>query len=341
MTPMFGKNAVVFSSDNTYATYLGVAIKSLIENSSAQENYDIVIFDGGISQHRKDQLLSLAERRSNISVRFFDIISYTKDIAKDFYSSAQSNLQYISIATFYRFFISDIFAAYEKVLYADCDLVFVDDVNKVFCHELDDAYLGVVHDAAFSGEKINPFMLKHVKETLKLQDFHNYFNAGVLLFNQKRLKGVNFSQRCMDKLREIPDLILMDQDVLNLVCENKVKYLDRKWNVQWEVLNSDFTSPKVAEMAIIHYISGQKAWNAPHLRYAEYFWKYARLCPFYEEILFKEYKNSMRLIKDRDFIKKRFTFYRILEKITFGNLRRKYSDLKKKYKYQLKEIASY
>ena len=34
---------VVFSSDNGYALYLGVCIRSLIANSSSNHNYDIVI----------------------------------------------------------------------------------------------------------------------------------------------------------------------------------------------------------------------------------------------------------------------------------------------------------
>ena len=45
VSPAFDKNniPVVFATDNNFVPYLGVTIKSLVENSSEENNYDIVI----------------------------------------------------------------------------------------------------------------------------------------------------------------------------------------------------------------------------------------------------------------------------------------------------------
>ncbi|MDR2107163.1 MAG: hypothetical protein LBO73_01410, partial [Holosporaceae bacterium] len=53
--PAFGGNSVsvVFGSDDNYAMYLTVALRSLIDNSSRNRKYDVWILDGGISEDKR------------------------------------------------------------------------------------------------------------------------------------------------------------------------------------------------------------------------------------------------------------------------------------------------
>lgn len=44
---------ITFSSDDNYALYLGVCIKSPIEHASSLNHYEIFIIDGGINENHK------------------------------------------------------------------------------------------------------------------------------------------------------------------------------------------------------------------------------------------------------------------------------------------------
>ena len=53
---------IVFSSDNNYAQYMGVAICSIFENKKVGYLIDIYVLDGGISEDNKSKLKVLEDR---------------------------------------------------------------------------------------------------------------------------------------------------------------------------------------------------------------------------------------------------------------------------------------
>ena len=67
LKPAFNRNniPVALSSDNNYASYLAVTIKSIIANASAKYNYDIVILEKSISDIYKKLILKMIMRILN------------------------------------------------------------------------------------------------------------------------------------------------------------------------------------------------------------------------------------------------------------------------------------
>ena len=59
---------ICYSSDNNYVKYLGVSIKSLIENASKNHNYYIYVLDNNISDIGRDKLLKL--QTDNCFIKF-------------------------------------------------------------------------------------------------------------------------------------------------------------------------------------------------------------------------------------------------------------------------------
>ena len=119
---------------------------------------------------------------------------------------------------------------------------------------------------------------------------------------------------------------MLDQDVLNTMFKNKVKYLPQNWNVliNWKYGNrSRMDLIKQAPVSlweeyqearkqpyIIHYAGAWKPWSDPCCDYAEIFWEYARKTAFYEGILYEhasskkwkhifEENNQKRIIRLR------------------------------------------
>ena len=301
LQPAFSHNniPVVFSSDNNYAPYLGVTIKSLIENSSAQYNYDIVILTKNINE-RNQQLIKKWNKK-NISIRFYDVSSIVKPYEKLFYIRDRFTLE-----TYYRLFIDKIFSQYNKLLYLDVDTCVLNDISKLFkinldgyftaaarsCSSLYNTYKNVMWD----GRKFRDYQM----EVLKLKNPYDYFQAGIMLFNIEKMKKNNFFEAVISKIKEIQNPVLVDQDILNAICNANNYLLNLQWNLEWCIPLSKnafvfedfflqyleaYNNPK-----IIHYNGKDKVWNTPNKNLAHFWWKYAYQTPFYEEILYKNLK---------------------------------------------------
>lgn len=290
----------VFSVDDRYLPKLAVCLTSLLKHSSPGYNYDFVILHSGLNEGLIAQFLQNFPKRNNVSIRFLDITPSTLLInKKDLYIEIS-----VTVATYYRFFIQNIFKNYQKVLYLDCDIVVLDDISKLFFYNLEGNYIGAVRDVRENlASKLrlkvsnNVIWPDYVKNVVRLKDVYDYFQAGVILFDLCKLKEekVDLLFASLNELKRIQTPILSDQDVLNSVFNGKIKYLPTRWNIEWQILfefpnykklmsSHDFKSfsEALAYPAIIHYASSVKPWNNPNLDLAHHWWVSARNTIYYE-----------------------------------------------------------
>ena len=64
--------AITMACSDSYKNIMGVLLQSIITNADAQENYDIVILEYGISKSDQSRI-SRFYQRENISVRFYSV----------------------------------------------------------------------------------------------------------------------------------------------------------------------------------------------------------------------------------------------------------------------------
>lgn len=346
INPAFKDNniPICFSADDNYAPYLGVAIKSLIENSSFKNNYNIFILDDGITKQNQALILSLIENKNNFSITFINTNSFLGKIDKSIFKIHS----HFAIPTYYRFFIPTIFSEFKKMIYLDCDIIILDDIAKLYETEIQDNILAAVKDIDLirnlhTDEKYISKMYEYVAKDLRIKNPYNYFQAGVLLLNIQKMKEEDFQTKCIKKLKEIKSPKFVDQDILNCICEEKVYELDLSWNVEHHVpISSKILSKQLSEELkdnflsavsspkIIHYTSSQKPWKNKDCKMADYFWKYAELTPFHSKLL-QDINQNQTASKQTIF---NFITYDILSRITFGKTKKyvleKRNHLKKK-----------
>jgi lipopolysaccharide biosynthesis glycosyltransferase len=178
----------------------------------------------------------------------------------------------------------------------DVDVVVRRDIKELCNEDLGSYSLGAVP------EYTN--VLDEHKKELGLSKKHKYFNAGILLLNVKsfREKGI---------LREIVSMTLevkpkyQDQDIFNLYFENNYKILDSKYNVSYWMWKYNQEEPlkeitdSIQKPFIVHY-STFKPWKDLDVIKGNYFWKYARMTPFYEKIFEKFLINKTNKISDNN-----------------------------------------
>jgi len=280
---------IVLATDDNYATYLAVTIKSITATASNRYNYHIYIFYTDLSDKYKELILQ-QEIPDYVDICFINISSKIESAV--LYAKSHCTKE-----MYYRLFISEILSMYDKVIYLDCDLAVTADISALFESDLNGAILGGVINIA------DAQMQEYIANELKLSP-DSYINSGVLLINCFEFNDKNIKNKCLGKLRQLKKLDCPDQDVLNLCCAGKIKLLDAGWNLQWHELV--FDNPQSTHLyrykeaidqmerdhKIIHYTSSKKAWNFPGRKYSKYFWDYAKKTSLYEDIISQELNKT-------------------------------------------------
>lgn len=259
---------VFFAADDNYLPFLDVAILSLKENASRGFSYKLHVLHSGIKRSGAEKIMRHAEEWFSIS--FVDVseqLEKTKQFMqlRDYYTSA----------IYYRLFIVDAFPEYEKALYLDCDTIVLGDISKLYSIELGKNYIGAVADGAVA--RVTEFQA-YTKKALGV-DGDKYFNSGVLSINLKALRQIGFYDKFYGLLKSYEFTVAPDQDCLNILCKDKVKYFPEAWNRMPQGVK------RGGKAKLIHYNLAQKPWHYDGVLYGEYFWSYAKKSAFYQEIL--------------------------------------------------------
>ncbi|EAL8878176.1 DUF4422 domain-containing protein, partial [Campylobacter jejuni] len=285
ITPAFKENniPIIFSCDDNYLSYLAVLLYSIKAHSSKEYNYDICILYNCLNQGNMQKVINFIQD-INISVRFINITPYIYQAKKQVYFHTVAHFKE---STYYRFFIPLIFKEFQKIIYLDSDIIIQCNLSDLYSIDFDKP-LAAAKCMIFSQVK----QVDHRITKLKMKQPENYFQAGVMVYNIQKCLNINFTQKCLNKLQELKDPPLVDQDVLNAVFEGDIHYISLKWNCLWNVsyripnfkilYSKDFLKDyQEAERDpyIIHYCDYFKPWNSPHLPKADIWWHYARQTP--------------------------------------------------------------
>lgn len=315
LKPVFDKNVVpiVFAANEEFVPMFATCLQSVIDTSSSKNNYDIVLIQSDISEDNKKTLLGMLEGHDNFSLRFYDAAR----LLADYKLEAK---EHISVETYYRFLIQAAMPDYDKVLYIDCDLIVKRDLADLFATDIEGYMLAAVRDADFIGQinGANPTTKPYADKVLKLKDPYTYFQAGVLLFNEKEMRkaySVDEWLRFATKSYRYSD-----QDVLNIYCQDRVKYLDMAWNLIFDC-NHERVSKIIAHAPdyiqkeykaahanpyIIHYAGFMKPWYKPTEEFARDFWLTARKTPYYENIIY--IMSKKKVYREIDILAKNVSF---------------------------------
>lgn len=312
LKPAFSQNSVpiVFAANNNFVPMFAACMQSVIAHSDKKYNYDLVLLHTDISNENQNELFQMTQSFTNISLRFFNV----GKLVSNYKLKANAH---ISVETYYRFLIQDVLPTYKKILYLDCDLIANADVAELYNINVDGYMLAATRDPDFLGQinGANPDTQKYCKEKFHMKNPYNYFQAGVLLFNNEEMKKAHTLQEWLTFASQ--PYQYNDQDVLNLYCEGKVKYIDMAWNMitdcdHYRVSHVIIHAPKYIQREyekahsnpkLIHYAGFMKPWYNPTEDYAHYFWDFSRKTPFYEELLYRmsqRLDSTLTIIQDVD-----------------------------------------
>ena len=284
-----GDAVVICSScDDNYVPYLYVALKSLITHASMDINYDILVFMFNMNVENRKILEELS--RDNISVRVFKLVD---EISIDMEKLVTRKL---TKEIWLKSLLCYALPAYDKAIVMDCDVVFLDDVSKLYSIDIGNKYFGAVK---FLNHYIYKFSKLHnaryyrmLEHGIDMKD--DYFNYGVVLQNLKQFRN-DISLNDYLEMIQKQNYLVQDQDLLNVISKGKAEWIDARWNTypfkQEEFNNIIKFVPKnereywikaYENPACIHYTTPIKPWKETKGRYsmaAKFFWSYVYQCP--------------------------------------------------------------
>ena len=261
---------IFFAVDDEYIPFLGVTLKSIIDNSSEKYLYTIRILYTKISN---DNILRIKKlERENLSIEFIDLNYYIDSIKEKLYTR-----DYYSKATYFRLFLPKLYPDYDKVIYLDSDTILNANIAELYEIDIGDKLIGAIPDEIVG---FTPIFREYVERVIGCQSYKNYFNAGVLVMNLKEMREFKFQEKFLYLLEKTTYSVAQDQDYLNRICKGRVHYIDTVWN-KMPVGRKSIESK---DIKLVHYNFAHKPWHYETVMYEDYFWKYANETEFIEEI---------------------------------------------------------
>ena len=266
--------SIFLPSDNNYAPFVATTMASICTNTKS--NVDFYILDGGITEENKEKIRSLDAQFKNFTVEFLrvDVDKYFKD----FVCPPQ-----FTKSTYNRFLLSKLKPDAGKILYLDSDTIVKGDIKELF-----DIDLGKYLMAAVPEDFATDPVILECYNRLGLSKEHKYFNAGVMLLDNKKWIENGIDKKLFETELQYRDRILWaDQDVLNVLFDNNYKVLDEKYN--W--MTQKHASKEDA--LIRHFDTDTKPWlfhpetKTNLVCNIKDFWSYLKLTPYYDEMLAK------------------------------------------------------
>ncbi len=260
---------IFYACDDAFIKYTIVSLASMIENASKDFNYDIHILSTTATEKMKEKVLKL--QNDSFRIAFDDVSGYLESIKdtlpiRDYYSKT----------TYYRLFIAEMFPQLDKAIYIDSDTVVQGDISELYMTELGENLVGACHEQAMvQVDEYGTYVEKNIGI-----DRNSFFNAGVILINCRLFRENKVLEKFMELLHIYNFVVTQDEDYLNVICKDRVLFLDQRWNTE---MLGEIPYP-AEEFKIIHYIMVSKPWHYHDCRHGDIFWRYAERTEVYEDI---------------------------------------------------------
>lgn len=233
---------IAFGIDANFTIGTGVLIYSILQHNKG--NMVFHILTDGIYDEDIQRFDSLTKKYTNISIIIYHVNPDKFTELPTFFTWSQ--------AMYYRFLVSEILSSeIDVVLYLDSDILCLDTFHELFEKKFSNSIAGVVSD--------NSSMLEYAKKYFRLSGKY-YFNSGFLVINLKDWRKNEISKKAIEALRNKNNFKYYDQDVLNILLENKTILLEKKYNTIYHL--ADMKNTIDSNTVFLHYSGSVKPWQA-------------------------------------------------------------------------------
>lgn len=233
---------IAFGIDSSFFIGTGVLISSILKHTP--QNIIFHIFVDTINKKNLKNFEQLTQKYTNSNIYIYIINPEIFDNLPTFFTWSK--------AMYYRFIIPHICQKYtDKIIYLDSDILCLDDISNIYNIPLNNNIAAVVLDS--------PYMVPYAKKQFNFKG-NSYFNSGFLFINIPAWIKNNISINALDLLNKPNTFKFYDQDVLNILLENKFIPIDKKYNTIYHL--ADMKESISNDTIFLHYSGSVKPWQA-------------------------------------------------------------------------------
>lgn len=284
-----GEIAICFSANSDFVPYTAVMIRSIIDHSDKNKNYDITVLYTELQQQLQDMLFSLEVGHRNIKIRTFDVSDYISGF--DFFTESIYTKSKYSKEVYFRLLIPTLMPSYDKVIYLDGDMIAFDDVSLLMNCDISGYLLAACRDYAGTAHCYTEGDDRRAyrADELGIKNIDDYIISGTLIFNIPEFNKLFDAHRLME-ISASRVWRQHDQDVLNKICEERIYILGGEWNYLFgntliknlpPHLYSEYLESE-KNIKIVHFAGERKPTRNKPVKFSEEFWSIAKRTPFYD-----------------------------------------------------------
>lgn len=279
---------IAFAFDNNLVVPACVALTSLLRNAHADTFYDIFILHSENVGLDKDTLARIPAASPNCRINY-------RTVGNTFDGAFE--IRGITTPAYYRLLIPKLIPEYDKIIYADADIIFRLDLTELYNIDLGKNYLAATRDLGLNLDKDG---VEYVK-TLPGVEPGNYLQSGFIVLNSALMRRDGIVDRLIATAGK--QWKYQDQDTLNIVCKDRVLWLDPKYNMtdysfyfgiketeKWKTLYSEAKFEEGVRTGNLHY-NGHKPWKKWSVNF-DIWWQYYRESPVFDEKYYFDFYYS-------------------------------------------------
>lgn len=279
---------IAFAFDNNLVVPACVAMTSLLRNAHADTFYDIFILHSENVELDKETLVRIPASFPNCRINY-------RRVGNTFDGAFE--IRGITTPAYYRLLIPKLIPEYDKIVYADADIIFRLDLTELYNTDLGSKYLAATRDLGLNLDKDG---VEYVK-TLPGVEPGNYLQSGFIVLNSALMRRDGIVDRLIATAGK--QWKYQDQDTLNIVCKDRVLWIDPKYNMtdysfyfglkepdKWKSLYSEAKFEEGVRIGNLHY-NGHKPWKKWSVNF-DIWWQYYRESPVFDEKYYFDFYYS-------------------------------------------------
>ena len=279
---------IAFAFDNNLVMPACVCLSSLMMNAKPDTFYDIFILHSEKEDLRKEELNKLPTHYPNCRIQYRTV--------GDLFDNA-FEIRGITTPAYYRLLIPELIPEYDKIVYADADIIFRMDLSDLYALDLGDNFVAATKDLGLNiGEDGQKYL-----QSVEGLPLGRYLQSGFIILNSKAIRKDGLVARFKELAKR--KLKYQDQDILNLACGERVLYLPAKYNMtdytycfamrepaKLDGYISPDELPEAMHAGNLHF-NGHKPWKKYCVNF-DIWWEYYRKSPYFDEKFYFEFFYS-------------------------------------------------
>lgn len=209
---------VLYQFNENYVPYAGVSIVSLLENNKAIDDITVFLLTEKVCAESIEKLTAQVEQygRKAVYINPDGVIEKMKAVGiNEYRGSCAANM---------KMFVADFIPEnVERLLYIDADTVVAGDLSEIPTIDMAGNPIAMTQDS----------VCKSHKQSVGYDKAETYYNSGVILFDIKRWKELQCTERICNHLTTVRSHYMCpDQDVINIVLKGQITELPIRYNIQ-------------------------------------------------------------------------------------------------------------